>query len=99
MMHFFSTSERQIQDRKNVYRTVFSRDPDQIVNYLISQIEIGYSRPDHMVSVLQAMHACLVDRYPAIELFMTPDLEQVSDRLVEAIRCAEDGENYNPEAA
>ena len=73
------------------------KDTQKIVTDFMHEIEQGYINPDQMVSVLQAMHACLVDRYPSIELWMDISLEQVSDKLCNANNCAESDENYNPE--
>ena len=91
------SSALAMQTTERVFHSIKLPDPSRIVTDFINEIDRGYIRPAHMVSVLQAMHACLVDRYPKVELFMTPDLEQVSDFLCKAIRCAEDDANWNPE--
>lgn len=69
----------------------------QITVDFMAHIKEGRIQPAQMVAVLQTMHSCLIDRYEGISTFMTPDLEQVSDNLVDAMRCAEIQEQDNEE--
>ena len=91
------SSALEMQTAERVFHSIKLPEPARIVTDFMQAVSDGYINPGQMVSVLQSMHACLADRYPKVELFMTPDLEQVSDFLCKAIRCAEDDENYNPE--
>ena len=92
------TSALAMQTAARVYGAMPLKDPQQIVAAFIREIEAGYVQPNHMVDVLQAMHATMVDRFPKVEIFMSTDLEQVSGLLHEAIQCAEDDDNYYPES-
>lgn len=99
-MNTFTTAESSalaMQTAERVFHSIKRPDPAQITTDFMKAVEDGYINPGQMVSVLQSMHACLVDRYPSIELWMDINLEQVSDKLCNAQQCAEDDQNYNPE--
>ena len=81
-----------------IYGAMPLPDPELMVATFLSQIKADWIKPSHMVTVQHAMHAALVDRFPKVELFMSTDLEQVGDLLFTAIQCAEDDDNYYPEA-
>ena len=65
----------------------------------VAQIKAGYIHPTHMADVLYAMHAALVDRFPAVGLWLPNDLEQVADSVVNAIAIHERQEQDYPEVA
>jgi predicted transcriptional regulator len=72
---------------------------EQITNDFIAQIEAGNVTPDLMASVIYAMHNAMMDRFESVALWITPDLEQVADSVVVAIRCDErqpEIEAFNP---
>ncbi len=72
----------------------------QITADFILQMDKGYVLPADMAAACYAMHACLVDKYPEINLWLMPEqeLEQVGDALTKAIRSAEVSEQDHPEA-
>lgn len=70
----------------------------QLTVDFMAKINAGHVQPAQMVAVLQSMHAALVDRFEHVSIFMEPSLEQVADRLVDAMRCAETNEQDYPEA-
>ncbi len=65
----------------------------------ITKIKAGYIPPDQMADVLYAMHGVLVDRFPAIGLWLPNDLEQVADSVVTATRIQDRQEQDYPEVA
>ena len=62
---------------------------EQMTNDFIKLIEAGHIKPDHMASVLYAMHNALTDRFESVASWLPADLEQVADTVVIAIRCDE----------
>lgn len=64
----------------------------------IAKVKAGYIHPTHMADVLYAMHAALVDRFPAVGLWLPTDLEQVADSVLKAERIQERQEQDYPEA-
>jgi predicted transcriptional regulator len=72
---------------------------EQITNDFIAQIEAGNVTPDLMASVIYAMHNAMMDRFESVAMWITPDLEQVADSVIVAIRCDErqpEIEAFNP---
>lgn len=71
---------------------------DSMTADFIAKVKAGYINPTHMADVLYAMHAALVDRFPAVGLLLPTDLEQVADSVVEATRIQERQELDYPES-
>ncbi len=71
---------------------------EEMAANFIAQVKAGYIHPTHMADVLYAMHGALVDRFPAVGLWLPTDLEQVADSVVEAYRIQERQEQDYPEA-
>lgn len=70
-----------------------------MTNDFIAKIEAGHIKPDHMASVLYAMHNAMMDRFESVAVWLPADLEQVADTVVAAIRCDENQpeiEAFNP---
>lgn len=78
-------------------KSPFLTNEEMVANF-IAQIKAGYIRPTHMADVLYAMHAALVDRFPAVGLWLPNDLEQVADSVLKAERIQERQEQDYPEA-
>ena len=89
------SSALAMEAASRIYRAMPLPDPELMVATFIREIEAGWIKPGHMVTVQHAMHAALVDRFPKVELFMSTDLEHVGDLLTTAIQCAEDDDNYS----
>lgn len=71
---------------------------DAVTADFVAQIKAGYIHPPHMADVIYAMHAALVDRFPAVGLWLPTDLEQVADSVLKAERIQERQEQDYPEA-
>ncbi len=72
---------------------------EQMTNDFIAKIEAGHIKPDHMAAVLYVMHNTLMDRFESVAMWIEPDLEQVADSVIKAIRCDErqpEIEAFNP---
>jgi len=84
-------------ETKAILSPYVERATDQPLYAFLASAEAGYVHPHHMVAALHAMHATLVDRFPAVSLWMSIDLEQTADLLTKAIECAERQEQDYPE--
>ena len=60
------------------------KSSEQITQEFIEQVAKGYIHPEHMASVLYAMHGALVDRFEPVALWLPLDLERVADSVVTA---------------
>lgn len=63
----------------------------------VALVKAGYIHPPHMADVIYAMDSALVDRFPAVGLWLPVGLEQVADSVVEAYRIQERQEQDYPE--
>lgn len=61
------------------------KSSEQITQDFIKQIADGYIHPEHMASLLYAMHGALMDRFEPVALWLPLDLERVADSVVTAI--------------
>lgn len=82
---------------KAILTPYVERAADQPLYAFLASAEAGYVHPHHMVAVLHALHATLVDRFPNVSLWMAIDLEQTADLLTKAIECAERQEQDFPQ--
>ena len=90
-------SEAAMRDAVAAFKALPVPRSEAATDAFIALVDAGYIRPEHMAALIYRMNNCLVDRYEAVALFMTPDLESVGDSLITAIECAERDEQDNIE--
>ncbi len=71
----------------------------QFKQHFIALAEAGSFQPREIVDFLQSMNNGLVDRFEAVNMWLSTSLEQVADSLMDAIASAQIQEEDYPEQA
>ncbi len=72
-------------NQPRVSNTELKQFKQQFINFA----EAGMFQPREMVDLLQSMNNGLVDRFEAVNMWLSTSLEQVADNLMDAIASAQ----------
>ncbi len=81
----------------NTPARISSAQLNQFKQQFVSFAEAGLFQPREMVDLLQGMNNGLVDRFEAVNMWLSTSLEQVADNLMDAIASAQMQEQDYPD--